>query len=242
MYSRDRDGRKDRKTDIGRLWRSLRRDDERFSDSLLWFARKAIESDMHRKFEIMFSAYLSLMSKLDDKVFLGSTFLGIISGRTDRIHTLLVQNGYGDSIAELALGAAVLYEQTGHKNHNVRAAELREIAEWYRVRLESHREKYYGDGVDRRDCWHFIRISNRVFTVIFDMVKDGTVGGRSRIDTYFKCLEGLTDDEELNKLYDDALLRLINPRGYRWKRLVSRFKPARKAKKAKIRTVEQKEE
>ena len=64
---------------------------------------------------------------------------------------------------------------------------------------------------------------------------------REAADGEYVIKEIQTDDEELNKLYDDALLRLINPRGYRWKRLVSRFKPARKAKKAKIKTVEQEE-
>lgn len=240
MYSKDKDGKKDRKADVNRLWKSLHGDDEQFSDSIECLARKANESDMHRKFEIMFSVYLDVMIRMDNRVFLSCAYWDITPQRIYRVYRLLVRHGYAERIIALALGAADLYERTRHKEYNSRAAELRELARWYESRLEQHQRLCFDGDVERKDCWSLIRASNRAFTIILGTVRDGSVGGKAEIGSYFYCLEGLTDDERLNALYIDSMIRLINPRAYKWKRFLDKHKPMKKPKRNKEKIKERK--
>lgn len=173
MYRKDKEGKKERREDIKQLWNLLHSDNERFSENIEWFGRKAIDSEVHRSFEIMFATYLSIMIKVDNRLFLGRTYWDIKSRRIDRVYRLLVTYGYAGRIIELALGAANLYAQTKHKGYSSKTTELREIAEWYKIKLEQHRQKYDGDRVSRKADWNMIRISNRVFAKIYDIVEDG---------------------------------------------------------------------
>jgi DNA-directed RNA polymerase specialized sigma24 family protein len=82
--------------------------------------------------------------------------------------------GYAERIVEMSLGAANLYEKTKHKGYHIKTTELREIAEWYKLKVEQHRQKYDGNSVSREEGWNIIRVSNFVFAKIYDMVEDGT--------------------------------------------------------------------
>ena len=192
MYRKDKEGKKERREDMKQLWKLLYSDNERFSDSIEWFGRKAIDSEVHRSFEIMFATYLSIMIKVDNRLFLGRTYWDIKSRRVDQVYRLLTSYGYADRIIELALGAANLYAQAKHKGYSSKITELREIAEWYKLKVEQHRQKYDGNSVSRKAGWNMIRISNRVFAKIYDIVEDGTISGGWKINTYFKSLDEIT--------------------------------------------------
>ena len=79
-----------------------------------------------------------------------------------------------------------------------------------------------------------IRISNRVFAKIYDIVEDGTISGGWKINTYFKSLEEPTDRDQLQELYMDTFERLINPRKYRWEKFLNKFKPKQRNKRKHI--------
>jgi len=234
MYRNNKEGIKERRSDIKQLWRLLHSENELFSESIEWFGRKAIDSEVHRSFEIMFATYLSVMIKVDNRLFLGRTYWDIRSRRVDRVYRLLVTYGYAERIVELALGAANLYAQTKHKGYLGKVTELRDIAEWYKLKLDQHRRKYDGESVSRKAGWNMIRISNRVFAKIFDIVEDGTISGGWKVNTYFKSLEEPTERDQLHELYRDTLERLLNPRKYRWKKIFSQFKLKQRNKRKKI--------
>lgn len=234
MYRKDKEGKKERREDMKQLWKLLHSDNERFSENIEWFGRKAIDSEAHRKFEILFATYLSIMIKVDNRLFLGRTYWDIKSRRVDRVYRLLMTYGYAERIVEMSLGAANLYEKTKHKGYHIKTTELREIAEWYKLKVEQHRQKYDGNSVNREEGWNIIRISNRIFAKIYDIVEDGTISGGWKINTYFKSLEEPTDRDQLNELYADTFDRLFSPRKYRWKKLLSVFKPSMKNKRKKI--------
>lgn len=234
MYRKDKEGKKERREDIKQLWKLLHNDNERFSENIEWFGRKAIDSEVHRSLEIMFATYLSIMIKVDNRLFLGRTYWDVKSRRVDRVYRFLITCGYAERIMELALGAANLYVQTKHKGYSSKTIELREIAEWYKLKVEQHRQKYDGNNVSRKAGWNMIRISNRVFAKIYDIVEDGTISGGWKINTYFKSLEESTDRDQLHELYMGTFERLLNPRKYRWKRFLSKFKPSMRNKRKKI--------
>lgn len=233
MYRKNKEGKKERREDIKQLWKLLHNDNERFSESIEWFGRKAIDSEVHRKFEIMFATYLSIMIKVDHRLFLGRTYWDIKSRRVARVYRLLMTYGYAERIMELALGAANLYAQTKHKGYSSKTTELREIAEWYKLKVEQHRQTYDGDRVSRNVAWNMIRISNRVFAKIYDIVEDGTRSGW-KSNTYFKSLDDPSDGDQLHELYMDTFERLIDPRKYRWKKVLSKFMPTKRNKRKKI--------
>lgn len=79
-----------------------------------------------------------------------------------------------------------------------------------------------------------IRISNRLFAKIYDMVEDVTISGGWKINTYFKSLEEPTDIDQLHEIYMDTFERLISPRKYRWKKLLNKLKPPIRNKRKKI--------
>ena len=56
----------------------------------------------------------------------------------------------------------------------------------------------------------------------------------SEIKDLVKSLEEPTDRDQLHELYMDTLERLLNPRKYRWKRFLSKFKPPIRNKRKKI--------
>lgn len=235
MYRKDKKGEKERREDIQQLWELLHNDNECFSESIEWFGRKAIDSEAHRKFEIMFATYLSVMIKVDNKLFLGRTYWDVKARRVDRVYRLLMTYGYAERIVELALGAADLYAQTKHKGYKSKTVELRDIAEQYKLKLDQHRQKYDGNSVNRRDGWDMIRISNRAFAKIYDIVEDGTISGGRKVNTYSGSLEEPTDREQLHGLYMDTFERLLEPRKYMWKKFLRTFKPKRRNKRKSIR-------
>ena len=234
MYRKDKEGKKERQEDMKQLWKLLHSDNECFSENLEWFGRKAIDSEVHRSFEIMFATYLSIMIKVDNRLFLGRTYWDIKSRRVDQVYRLLMNYGYAERIIELALGAANLYAQTKHKGYSSKVTELREFAEWYKLKVEQHRQKHDGNSVSRKAGWNMIRISNRVFAKIFDIVEDGTISGGWKVNTYFKSLEEPTDRDQLHEIYMDTFERLISPRKYRWKKLLNKLKPPIRNKRKKI--------
>ena len=234
MYRKDKEGKKERRSDMKQLWELLHSNNECFSDNVEWFGRAAMESEVHRNFEIMFATYLSIMIKVDNKLFLGRTYWNIRSRRVARVYRLLMIYGYAERIIELALGAANLYAQTKHKGYSSKTTELREIAECYKSKVDQHLQKCGGSSVKRKEAWDMIRVSNRVFAEIYDIVEDGTISGGWKINTYFKSLEEPTDRDQLHELYMDTFERLINPRKYRWKKFLNKFKPKQKNKRKHI--------
>ena len=106
-----------------------------------------------------------------------------------------------------------------------------EIAEWYNSKIERHRRDFE---LSREEKWNIIRISNRAFAKIYDMVEDGTISGGWKVDTYLNCLKEPTDREYLHALYTDAFEQLIDPRKYKLKKFLNQFKPRVRNKRKKI--------
>lgn len=234
MYRKDHEGKKERREDIRQLWRLLHNDHANFSENLEWFGRKAIESEVHRSVEIMFATYLSLMIKVDNRLFVGRTYWNINSWRVGQVFRSIILYGYAERIIELALGAAKLYEQTKHKGYSGKAEELREIAVRYRERIEQHRKEYDGNSVKRKVAWDLIRDSNRVFARIYDIVEDGTISGGWIIKTYAKSLEEPTYRDQIHEQYLEFLEQIVNPREYRRKKFLNCFGLPRRNKRKRI--------
>ena len=96
MYSIDAEGAKERRKDLRRLRKLLRK--ESFAEDLEWFGRKVIDSEVPRKFEIAFATYLSLLIRVDNRLFLGRTFWNVKSPRVRLVHYLLMKRGYAETI------------------------------------------------------------------------------------------------------------------------------------------------
>ena len=235
MYRKDNEGQKERRQDMRRLWKLLHSSNERFSESIEWFGRKAIDSAEHRKYEILFATYLSIMIKVDNRLFLGRTYWNMNSWHVARVYRLLTIHGYAERIVELALGAANLYVQTKHKGYSSKAQELREIAEWYGLKMQQHRQKYDDDHVTRKAAWNMIRISNRVFAEIYDTVEDGTISGGWKVHTYLKSLDARSDRDQFREFYLDTFEQLLNPHKYKWRKFWKKlFSPSLRNKRKKI--------
>ena len=241
MYRKDKDGRKERRKDIKRLWQLLHDDSACFSESLEWFGRKAIDSEMPRSCEIMFSTYLSVMIKVDNRLFIGRTYWNINSKRIGLVYWLLMTWGYADRIIKLALGAANLYAQTKHKQYSGKVTELIDIAELYKTQLEQHRQKTKNCQVSRRAKWEMIRTSNQVFAKIYDIVEDGTSACLRR-DQYTEHLvpsrEDWRDSQAYWILYDAFLFLRYGVVKRLIKKAISRFKRIIRIKRNKRRRID----
>ena len=231
MYQKNKEGEKERREDMKRLWDLLHSDNESFSENIEWFGRKAIESEVHRSVEIMFATYLSIMIKVDNRLFLGRTYWSIKSRRVARVYRLLMTYGYAERIMDLALGAANLYMQTKHDKYHAKMAELRQLIKCYKLKVDQHRQKYDDVCVRRKEAWEIIRVSNRIFAQIYDIVESGTMCGW-KSNTYFKILEEPSLSERLCDF--NYLERFLQPRKYRWENFLSKFKPQIRNKRKKI--------
>lgn len=240
MYRKDKDGRKERRKDIKRLWNLLHNDSVRFSENIEWFGRKAIDSEVPRNYEIMFSTYLSVMIKVDNRLFLGRTYWNINSKRIDLVYWLLMTCGYAERMIELALGAANLYAQTKHKQHTGKVTELIDVVELYKTQLEQHRRNYTDGQVNRRAKWEMIRTSNQVFAKIYDIVENGTLKSY-RLNTYTEHLtpsrEDWRDCPIYWILYDELVLSRYGVLKRLIRKTINTFKRIKRVKRNKRRRI-----
>ena len=233
MYRKNKNFKKELKRDVSQLWKLLHSDNICFSESIAWLSRNAIDSEEHRKYEMMFATYLSVMIKIDNLLFVGRTYWSVYSPCVNRVYNLLLKHGYAERISELALGAANLYSQTKHKGYLGKTPELRETAMWYREKLEEHRNKYKNNTIDRKSKWNMICLSNEIFAEIYDMVESGIYIWRKSV-TYSEILYGSRENNRNNNLYMDAFERLLHPHKYRWKTFLKKFRMPKRNKRKKI--------
>ncbi len=234
MNPNDKKAKKERKADVKRLWKLLHTQDIDFSDSIEWLGKKALECTMHRNYITMFQTYLMVMIKVDNRLFLGCTYWDINSKRVAHVYRLLIVYGYAEKIIQLALGASNLYTQIKRKGYCKKADRLKDLAERYCIELEQHRQKYDGDSVNRKAGWDMIRVSNRVFAEIYDIVEDGILGDH-RINTYCRSLQ---ETSEYTQVVMDAYERLLEPRKYKIKKIFNKFRPKQRNKRKRIKLLE----
>ena len=229
MYSIDAEGAKERRKDLRRLRKLLRK--ESFAEDLEWFGRKVIDSEVPRKFEIAFATYLSLLIRVDNRLFLGRTFWNVKSPRVRLVHYLLMKRGYAETIIKLARGAANLSEQTRHHATRGTPTMLREIADEYERSLKEHREKIDGAPFDRNSAWNMIRISNKALAKIYDIIYDGTIILSWRLHNYEELLQRPTQKELEREEMMPAMLFLLGYRGLRRRKMLNKFKTRPKNKR-----------
>jgi len=142
-----------------------------FCKEVSWLGEEAISSDNPTRFENMWTIYLSVMTKIGQKLFGSDVYWNTSSDQIEPVLDMLLNQGYSDIIIQLILGANNLFYQVKSDGYEHKMSKLREIANQYYGIVRQYRDGGVLTIEDRMVKWDFIDHSNRLFGAAYDIVE-----------------------------------------------------------------------
>lgn len=163
------------------LYEQLTRGEDRFCESLLSLAQKAMDSQAPDRFEQMWGVYLSLMNRIGQELFGEDLSWNPRSKLIAPTLNKLLVEGYDHIIHLLILGVYLLLDLTEPPGYRTKLTALKNLS----LQYNKITEQYLTGGVlttaNRGVKWDYIDHSNRFFGAVYDMVCEGAKGNRERL-------------------------------------------------------------